>query len=139
MAYHQQMLAPQRDQTPTQEAIREFELFLERYPNSTLKPDVQAKLREAKDRLSRADLQVALFYYRIKWIPGAMERFGAILKRDPEFTDRDAVYFYLGEILASKELNRPAEALPYFDRIVKEFEKSEYLERAQKRILELKR
>ena len=34
--------------------------------------------------------------------------------------------------------SRPAEALPYFERLVKEFEQSEYLERAQKRIAELK-
>lgn len=139
MAYHQQMMSPQRDQTPTRDAIREFELFLERYPNSSLKPEVEAKLREAKDRLSSADLAVGLHYYRIKWFPGAIERFATILKRDPEFTNRDAVYFYMGEILSSKQLNRPAEALPYYDRIVKEFEKSEYLARAQKRIQELKR
>ena len=29
---------------------------------------------------------------------------------------------------------RPAEALPYYDRVLKEFEKSEYLERANKKM-----
>ena len=33
---------------------------------------------------------------------------------------------------------RPAEALPYFERLVEEFEQSEYLDEAQKRIAELK-
>ena len=35
-------------------------------------------------------------------------------------------------------MSRPAEALPYFERLVKEFEQSEYLEKAHKRIAELK-
>ena len=46
------------------------------------------------------------------------------------------MYFYLGESLI--KIQRSAEALPYFERLVKEFEQSEYLEQANKRIAELK-
>ena len=35
MAHFRQMRAPQRDQTETREAIKEFETFVERYPNSS--------------------------------------------------------------------------------------------------------
>ena len=132
MAYYQQMLSPQRDQTPTRDAIRELELFLERYPNSSLKPEVDTKLREARDRLARADYAVGLQYYRMKWYPGAIERFSALLKRDPQFTDRDAVFYYLADSICIA--GRPAEALPLYDRLVKEFEKSEYLERTTRKI-----
>ena len=59
----------------------------------------------------------------------------ALLKDDPEYTGRDAVYFYLGESLLKVE--RQAEALPYFEKLVAEFEQSEYLEDARKRIVEL--
>ena len=34
---------------------------------------------------------------RSQWYPGAVDRFKALLEQDPEFTNRDAVYFYLGE------------------------------------------
>lgn len=139
LSYYEQMLAPQRDQTATKDAIREFELFLERFPNSSLKPEVDTKLREARDRLGRAEYEVGLHYYRMRWYPGAMDRFMALLKRDPEFTYRDAVYYHLGEMLMSKEINRPAEALPYYERIVREFESSEYLERAKERIAAIKK
>ena len=137
MAYYQQMLSPQRDQTATKEAIREFNAFIERHPGSSLRPDVEAKLREARDRLSRADYEVGLHYFRIKWYPGAIDRFTELLARDPEYTYRDAVYFHLAESL--RAAGRTAEALPYYDRLVKEFEASEYLERAQARITELKK
>ena len=42
----------------------------------------------------------------------------------------------LGESYA--RLNRPAQALPWFERLVAEFEQSERLEEAKKRIAELK-
>jgi outer membrane protein assembly factor BamD len=136
MGHFQQMLSPQRDQTETKEAIKEFETFVERYPNSALMGEVRTKMREAKDRLGEADYQVGLFYFRNRWYPGAIDRFKVLLARDPEYSYRDAVYFHLAESLV--KLNQGAEALPYFERLIKEFEKSEYLEDARRRISELK-
>jgi outer membrane protein assembly factor BamD len=136
MTHHKQMRAPQRDQTETREAIREFEAFLARYPNSALLPEVRTRLREARDRLSEADFLVGRFYYKQPWYPGAIDRLVTLLKQDPEYTRRDAVYFYLGESLL--KLNRDAEALPYYEKLIAEFEKSEYLADARKRIAELK-
>jgi outer membrane protein assembly factor BamD len=136
MAFSAQMLSPRRDQTFTRDAIREFETFLERYPNSALRPEVQGKLREARDRLSESEYLVGLFYFRQRWYPGAIDRFKAVLKEDPNFTNRDAVYYYLGEALLRVE--RKAEALPYFERLIKEFQQSEYLKDAWKRLAELK-
>src|SRR5207248_1762785 len=66
MAHFRQMRSPQRDQTETREAIREFQAFVERFPNSSLMPEVKAKLPEARDRLSDADYYVGYFDYRQK-------------------------------------------------------------------------
>jgi outer membrane protein assembly factor BamD len=93
LSYYQQMLAPQRDQTQTKDTIRELELFLERYPNSKLRPEVETKLREARDRLGLADLEVGKHYFRQRWYPGAIERLSALLKRDPDFSHRDEAYY----------------------------------------------
>jgi len=136
LAHFRQMRAPQRDQTETRDSIREFETFVTRYPNSPLLPEVQNRLREAKDRLSEAEFEVGRFYFRIHWYPGAIERLTALLKDDPEFTSRDGAYYYLGESLM--QVGRKAEALPLFEKLVAEFEKSDYLDDAEKRIGELK-
>lgn len=136
LAHFRQMRKAQRDQTETKETIKELELFVERYPNSSLMEEVKTRLREAKDRLSESDYLVGLFYYRSRWYPGAEDRFKSVLKQDPAYTSRDAVYFYLGEALI--KLQRDAEALPYFERLVEEFEQSEFLPEARKRIGELK-
>jgi outer membrane protein assembly factor BamD len=135
-AHIKQMRSAQRDQTETKEAIKEFEIFITRYPTSSLMSEGQAKLREARDRLSEADYQVGFFYFRQKWWPGAVDRFKALLKEDPSYTGRDAVYYYYAESLV--HLKREAEALPYFEKLVQEFEKSEFLILTQKRVTELK-
>ena len=136
LAHFRQMRGPQRDQTETREAIRELQAFVDRYPNSSLMPEVRGKLRESRDRISESDYLVGFFYFRQHWYPGAIDRLQALLKKDPGYGGRDAVYFYLAESLVNAK--RQAEALPYYEKLVQEFEQSEYLPGAQKRIAELK-
>jgi outer membrane protein assembly factor BamD len=125
-----------RDQTETREAIAEFEAFFQRYPNSSLMPEARQHYREALDRKGQSEFGIGLTYYRMRWYPGAVSRFEELLKRDPAFSHRDSVYFYLAESLVKQK--REAEALPLLEKLVAEFEQSEFLELAQKRIAELK-
>lgn len=136
MTHYEQMRAPERDQTETLAALQEFRVFFDRYPNSPLMPEVRMKWREARDRLSRAELRVGVHYFRIRWYPGAIPRFRRILTDDPEFTGRDEVYFYLAESLARTD--KKAEAIPYYERLLSEFVFSEHQEDAKKRLDELK-
>ena len=136
MAHYSQMRRAERDQTETQAAIRAFEVFVERFPNSELMDEVRVKLREVLDRYSQSEFLVGRFYYRFKVWGGAIDRFKGILDNDPGFTNRDAVYFHLAESLFVGD--RKVEALPYYERLVEEFEESEYLEPTRARITELK-
>ncbi len=67
MSHHEQMRAPERDQTETREALKEFEIFFERYANSPLAPEVKQRWREARDRLSEAS-----YLRRSPLLPGAL-------------------------------------------------------------------
>ena len=131
-----QMLAPERDQSSTRDAVKEIEIFLQRFPNSNLMPEARKMEREARDRLSEANYKVGFYYFRVKWYPGAIDRFRDVLATDPAFTNRDAVYYHLAESLYRTD--KQAEALPYYERLLREFEKSDFLELAQKRVTELK-
>jgi outer membrane protein assembly factor BamD len=129
LSHYEQMAQPQRDQTQTKDAIREFEAFVEKYPDSKLINEGQEKLQECKDRLSDADYQVGFFYHRTKWYPGAISRLRAVIKDNPTYTRRDAVYYYLADCYVRVGL--VAEAPPLLDRLEKEFEKSEFLLKAK--------
>jgi outer membrane protein assembly factor BamD len=135
MAHFYQMRAPARDQTETREAVRELTVFVERFPTSPLIDEGKQRLREAKDRLADSEFAVGQQYYRMKYYPGAIGRLKPLIESDPGYTNRDAAFYYLGESLVA--VQQPAAALPYFERLVKEFEQSQYLERAHKRIEEL--
>jgi len=136
LAHFRQMRKPQRDQTQTKETVKELEAFVEGYPSSSLMPEARTKLREAQDRLSESSHLVGYFYFRQRWYVGAVDRLKSVLKDDPGYSRRDATYFYLGESLI--KMKREAEALPYFEKLITEFEQSEYLSEAQKRIAGLK-
>ncbi len=136
MVHFNQMLSSQRDQTETKEAIKEFQTFVDRYSRSPLLPQVKQRLREAKDRLSDADMLVANFYLSIRLYTGAEPRYRHVLETDPEYTRKDSLYFHLAETL--EKSNRQVEALPYYERLLSEFEKSEYLEEAKRRVDRLK-
>ena len=136
MTHYKQMRSSQRDQTETRAAAQEFEVFVERYPHSTLLPDAKAKLRESKDRLSLHEYEVGVFYFKQRWYPGAIDRLKGLLKTDPGFTPRDGAYYYLAESMLKLRLN--AEALPYYEKLLAEFDQSEFLERAKQRVDELK-
>jgi outer membrane protein assembly factor BamD len=139
VAYAEQMLAPDRDQSATRDTIKELQIFMDRYPNSALMPEASQLMRQAKDRLSEASYRVGLHYYRVRWYPGAIDRFREVLDTDPEYTRRDAVYYHLAESLVrSDKAGGKAEALPYYERLLEEFEQSEYLGNAKKRVAELK-
>ena len=136
MAHFKQMRSSQRDQTESKQAVQEFQTFVTRYPNSQMLPDAQARLRESQDRLSSHEYEVGVFYFKQRWYPGAIDRLKSLMKTDPGFTSRDGVYFYLAEALVKVRLN--AEALPLYDKLMAEFEKSEFLPLAKEHSEEIK-
>ena len=136
MSHYEQMRAPERDQTETREALKEFDVFFQRYPNSALMPEVKERWRESRNRLSEASYRVGLHYYRIRWYLGAIDRFREVLKDDPSYPGRDHVYFYLAESLARTD--KTAEAIPYYQRLLEEFPQSERREDTVERLQALK-
>ncbi|MBI4887890.1 MAG: outer membrane protein assembly factor BamD [Acidobacteria bacterium] len=136
MTHFVQMRAADRDQTETRAAITEFDVFFQKFPASPLTPEVKDKWRSARDRLSEYSYRVGLLYYRIRWDVGAIDRFREVLRDDPAYTRRDAVYFYLAESLARSD--KKAEAVPYLERLLAEFDTSEYLAQARERLQTLK-
>ena len=62
--------------------------------------------------------------------------FRKLLEDDSTYGGRDEVYFYLAESLARTD--KKPEAIPYFERVLTEFDFSEHMEEAKRRLEELK-
>ena len=92
--------------------------------------------RGARDRArgqgppERGELPGRLLLLPLEVVPGAIDRFRDVLANDPEFTRRDAVYYHLAESLYRTD--KKAEALPYYERLLREFE-TERVPRSRRR------
>ena len=136
MVFYHQMRRPERDQSETRDAIREFEIFIQRYTDSNLIGEVRTRIRECRDRLSDSSFMIGRYYSRSKWYPGAIDRFRSILDVDPGYTGRSAVYYHLADALQAT--GEEAEALPLLERLVEEYPETEYLKQATESIATLK-
>jgi outer membrane protein assembly factor BamD len=136
MVSYKQMDRPDRDQQKTQEALDKFDEMLRAYPKSPLRPEAEKRRQDVSDRLATHEHIVARFYMKRKSYNAAVQRLNGLVERFPSYKDRDAVFFDLGSSLAS--MGRKAEARLYFERVVSEFPKSEYAERARRKLDSLK-
>jgi outer membrane protein assembly factor BamD len=136
MTYVAQMRTPDRDQTPTRQAIDALDLFLENYPDSRLYEAAAAKRLEAIDSLARHEYEVA------RWQAGrdedwdaAVDRVQFALEAYPETTLKCELLFVMGE--AYKQGERNENALEYYERVISEYPDCELAEEARDRVRDL--
>lgn len=136
MCSYKQMEKPDRDQQKTREALEKFNDMLRAYPNSELKAEAEARRQEVLDRLARHEHVVARFYMKRGSWNAASQRLNGLIDSYPNFVQRDAVFFDLGQSLS--KLGRNGEARLYFERVITEFPNSDYAEPAKRRLTDLK-
>ena len=89
-------------------------------------PEVQAQAARGARSARHVGVPGRLLLLPPALVSGRDRAAQALLKADPGFTSATRVYYYLAEALLKVKLD--AEAVPYFDRLVKEFETSEFLD-----------
>jgi len=136
MVSYKQMDRPDRDQQKTQEALEKFNEMVRAYPKSPLKAEAETRRQDVLDRLAKHEHIVARYYMKRKAWSAAMLRLDGIVERYPNYKDKDAVFFDLGTSLVA--MGRKAEARLYFERVLSEFPKSDYAERARRKLDSLK-
>jgi len=136
MVAYKQMEKPDRDQQKTREAVEKFNDMIHTFPNSALRPEADKRLQDALDRLAKHEHIVARFYIKRGSYISAVQRLNYIVDTYPNYRERDAVFFDLGTALAG--MGRKAEARLYFERVISEFPKSEYADKAKRRLDQMK-
>ena len=130
-AFYKQRNGPDRDQTPTQHSLEEYQKVVDVFPSSPLAETARARITECRQSLARAEFMAGYFYQRTrKAYRAAIIRYEAVLKDYPEYGRTDEVVFRLAESLTLA--GRGAEALPHLARLLKDFSKSEYADDARR-------
>ena len=75
-----------------------------------LRPEVEKLHRQTRDRLSESEFAPGLLYYRIKWYPGAIDRFTALLTRRPGLHEQRQGLLLPGRVAARSSTPLPAGA-----------------------------
>ena len=130
-----QMGLSDRDISHARKAEQRLKVLLQQYPNSPLRPTVEARLQEVQENLAMHNLQIARFYYDVKYstgkggLKGAQSRLKEIVDKYPCFSYNDEVFYRLASTYQAEE--EPDEAARYYQKIVGEFPESEYIEKAK--------
>ncbi|MCP4713597.1 MAG: outer membrane protein assembly factor BamD [Deltaproteobacteria bacterium] len=97
MCHYMQILTPNRDQTHAAEALEQFQLLLDLYPQSPYAGKSLCKISEAKQRIAEHEYFVARFYAKKKNYRGAIQRYTRILKEFPHAIDKDKIMLAVAE------------------------------------------
>jgi len=135
-AYYRQMNGPDRDQTPTRQALDEYRRLLDIYPESELVEQARERIQECRQTLARSEFMVGYFYQRTrKAYRASIYRYKGILREYPDYDQLDEVLYRLGEVYAAVALY--AEARPQLGRLLEEFPDSKYADDARKLMAEM--
>jgi outer membrane protein assembly factor BamD len=130
VSYHQEMLAPERDQTTTRNALSAFQTFLTRYPIDSRRPAIEKFIAAEEDALAGHELHIGSYYQKKGISTAAIARLEPLVTAYPNFSRRDEFYFILGS--AYLHNNQRELAAEYFNRLYKEYPQSPYTVKAQK-------
>jgi outer membrane protein assembly factor BamD len=133
-----QMGLSDRDISHAKKAEQRLKVLLQQYPKSPLRATVEARLREVQENLAMHNLQIARFYYDVKFstgkggLKGAQSRLKEITDKYPCFSYNDEVFFRLASTYQAEE--EPDEAARFYQKLVQEFPESEYSEKAREQL-----
>ena len=130
-----QMGLSDRDISHARKAEQRLKVLLQQYPKSPLRATVEARLQEVQENLAMHNLQIARFYYDVKYstgkggLKGSQSRLKEIVDKYPCFSYNDEVFYRLASTYQAEE--EPDEAAKYYQKLVQEFPESEYIEKAK--------
>jgi outer membrane protein assembly factor BamD len=133
-----QMGLSDRDISHARKAEQRLKVLLQQYPKSPLRATVEARLQEVQENLAMHNLQIARFYYDVKYstgkggLKGAQSRLKEITDKYPCFSYNDEVFYRLASTYQAEE--EPDEAARYYQKLVTEFPDSEFNEKAKEQL-----
>jgi outer membrane protein assembly factor BamD len=132
-----QMGLPNREIPHARKAEQRLKALLQQYPNTELRPIVEARLRETQENLAMHSYQIGDFYRdryigRKGGLKGAQSRYKEVIEKYPNFSQRDGVLFKLAYTYQQEE--EPDEAAKYYQDLLRNFPNSEYAEKAKEQL-----
>lgn len=125
------------DQEYTEKAIQQFQLFMEEYPNSDMRPEVEKKMQEARAKLAKKQYKTGELYRKMGYYQAAVISYDYVLDEyyDTPFSD-DALY-WKGE--CSTKLMEWNDAVQSFASLIEKHPDSSYVDSARGKLSEARK
>lgn len=127
------------DQDETYKAIDEFQLFMNRYPESEYVDSCNSMISELRDKLERKSYEKGKLYFKMEKYRSAVISFNSTLEEFPDTDYKEEVlyliiksnYLFASNSILSKKESRFNETIKSYHTFVDRFEKSEYFKSAE--------
>ncbi len=129
---------PDRDSSSAKIAEQRLKALIQQYPNSLLKQEAEARLKEVQDNLGLHNLYIANYYYKQSvdykkgGLKGAQSRYNEILEKYPSFSFMDeALYKLAVTYLIEEETDQAAR---FFQQLVRDYPNSEWVKKSKEQL-----
>ncbi len=143
-AYSNYLLSPsyRLDQTYTQKAIAELQLFVNNYPTSNKVKESNKMIDELRAKLEVKAFEEGKLYFRIREYQSAITSFKNVLLDYPDTRNFQEVYYYIiksayslaANSIYEKKKERFEETIKYYNQFKKRYPRSKYLKDLKKDI-----
>jgi outer membrane protein assembly factor BamD len=132
-----QMGLPDREVPHARKAEQRLKALLQQFPNTTLRPQVEARLHEVQENLAMHEMTVARFYqsryeHGEGGLKGAQNRLNEIITKYDGTCLYDEALFRQGYLYI--QIEEPDEAAKYFTRLVRDYPNSTYVDKAKEEL-----
>jgi outer membrane protein assembly factor BamD len=120
MSYYKQICSIDRDQTFSQNAVKQFETLIALFPSSHYVPSARKKIERCKKNLAEHVLYIANYYSRTKAYNSALYRYIEALQDYRDYIAApDQLMFQIGKLYLCA--NQPENARDQFIALLKEY------------------
>lgn len=132
LSHFRRVSKPGRDLSEAAMAEAEFKEFLLRYPDSELIRKVKSKLRQVQELIADANFRIAKFYSQKRANKAVISRLEEIADDYPSYSRADSALWLLANTL--EKVNKSAESVPYYSRIITDYPLSPMVEESKERL-----
>jgi outer membrane protein assembly factor BamD len=132
------MALPDRDISPARKAEQRLKAFMQQFPKSSLRPEVEIRLDEVQENLADHDKNIGDQYFNKYYahhannLKGAQSRYREVVEKYPHYSGMAEVLYRLGTTYMEEE--EPDEATKYFQQLVSRHPNSDLAEKAKERL-----
>ena len=135
LSYYELSQRAELDQEYTIKAIRQFQNFIEAYPESQLREKADQKLFELRSKLARKQLNGGNVYRKMGIYDSAVIYYNILLEKYYDTPQAEQALYWKAECLF--KMKEYSEALTNFTALVEKYPKSKFRKDAQARISEI--